>query len=247
LSFGTTLRNINRTDQTQYHFTITGTNENRQEMFSSKFISATPATPATDYHMGHYYGQHRDQHMSQQSFGNQVMHITNLEASGILKMNLEVRYSTKKSADFDNQKIVEKVLNMLSDEKYSDFTFAVKRREFKVHKIILAAASPVFDRMFSTPMVEAQANEVKIDSIEPEIFEHLLRFIYGAKLPENLYDIAVDLFKAAHYYEIQNLKAICEEKIEEELSSENAIEFYELAYVYDMKELKDDAWKIIKR
>jgi hypothetical protein len=224
--------------QPQYHFTITGTNKNGQEMFSTKFKNETNARSLA----------------SSQYAGEELMDNTNHQANDVFIMNLEVRYRMFKDPNLDQNivndeilKIAEKNLAMLNDSKYSDFTFAVKRRSFKVHKAILGAASPVFDRMFSTAMAEAQTNEAKIDAIEPDIFEHLLRFIYGGKLPENLAAVAVDLFKAAHYYEIENLKKICGEEIEEKLSVGNAIQFYELAYVYDMKELKADAWKIIKR
>jgi hypothetical protein len=209
------------------YFTITGTNESGQEMFSSKFTSATAGS-------------------GYQNVPNQLMNNTNCQAYGTFKMNLKVRYNQVYES-MENQKIAEKNLAMLNDSKYSDFTFIIKRRKFKVHKAILGAASPVFDRLFSTAMAEARTNEAKIDAIEPNIFESLLRFIYGGKLPENLASVAVDLFKAAHYYEIEDLKLVCEREVEEKLSEENAIQFYELAYVYDMKDLKTDAWKIIKR
>jgi hypothetical protein len=227
LYFGIQLQKPIPAAPTQHYFIITGTNENGQEIFSMKFTSVTT--------------------------GKQYIYVegdTIHQANSTLNLNLEVRYSKdndpKKSVNADSQKIAEKNLAMLNDPKYSDFTCIAGDRKFKVHKNILGAASPVFDRMFSTAMAEAQTNKAKIDAIDPNIFEHLLRFIYAGKLPENLTATAVDLFKAAHYYEIE-LKEICEDEIEETLSIGNAIQFYELAYVYDMKVLKADAWQIIKR
>jgi hypothetical protein len=213
-----------QSDQTEYDFTITATNEDGQEMFSMEISSEEPE----EY---------------------QLINNTNFGINDTVTMNLEVRYSKMKDQRVNAviKKICEKHLSMLNDPKSSDFTCIVANRSFKVHKAILGAASPVFDRMFSTAMAEAQSNEAKIDAIDPNIFEHLLRFIYGGKLPENFVAVAVDLFKAAHYYEIEELKEICEDEIEEKLSKGNAIQFYELAYVYDLKVLKENIWEFVKR
>jgi hypothetical protein len=147
--------------------------------------------------------------------------------------------------------IAENNLKMLEDEKYSDFTCIVQgifgKRKFKVHKNILAASSPVFDRMFSSQMTESRTNEVKISKTEPEVFEHLLQFIYGGKLPENLADVAIDLFKAAHYYQIERLKDICCVNILENMSVDDAMDVYDFAHVYDMEVMKKESWKFIKR
>jgi speckle-type POZ protein len=161
----------------------------------------------------------------------------------------QITVADKKKPDNLPNEVAEMNLRILEDEKYSDFTFIVGNRKFKVHKNILAAASPVFDRMFSSPMTEAQTNEANIDEIEPEVFKHLLRFIYGRKLPENLADVAValELFKAAHYYEIERLQEICCANIRDNINVENAVDVYELAHVYDLIELENESWEFIKR
>jgi hypothetical protein len=145
------------------------------------------------------------------------------------------------------KKICTNIGRMYGDEEFADFVFAVKGKPFKVHKNILAEASEVFRKMFTTNMKEARNNECEIDNIEPEIFESLLRFIYTAEIPENLKEVAIELFKAAHYYEIDELRNVCEQEIHENLKKENALEIYELTCVYGGEQLKLDAWKIIKR
>lgn len=83
------------------------------------------------------------------------------------------------------------------DITLSDFTIIVKTKEFKVHKSVLSARSPVFNQMFSSSMKEAADNKVEINDIEPNTFEKLLGFIYSAKIPEDLDYYAMDLFVAA--------------------------------------------------
>lgn len=114
--------------------------------------------------------------------------------------------------------------NMLENPLLSDFKFIVKGKEFKVHKNIMAAASPMLLKMFTIDMTENKKGESEIDHIEPEIFEAMLKFIYGTEMPED-----VDhrqLYAAAHYYQIESLKAICEQEVHTSLNVDNAIEIF---------------------
>ena len=61
-----------------------------------------------------------------------------------------------------------------------------------------------------------------------------------------LVNIAMDLYKAAHYYRIEKLMEICEKSIHFSLSISNAQQIYELSTLYDMEEVKLDAWHIVK-
>lgn len=96
-------------------------------------------------------------------------------------------------------------------------------------------------------MEEARTNTCNIEGLAFEVFEHFLRFVYGGKLPENINDIAVELFRIAHYYEIEQLKNICEAKMRLSLNVNNAIKIHECAFRYDLANILTIAWKIIKR
>lgn len=135
---------------------------------------------------------------------------------------------------------------MYGDETFTDFTFTIKGKEFKVHKNILAASSVVMHKLFTAEYKEKETGESKVDGIEPEIFEALINFIYSYKIPENLRKIACGLYEAAHYYEIESLKDICLNEIQEKLSAANVIEAYDLAFKYDLEKLTLKAWNIIK-
>ena len=85
-----------------------------------------------------------------------------------------------------------------SDSTHSDFTFIVKCKEFKVHKSVLSARSPVFRIMFLSSMQETVDNKAEISDIEPCTFEQLLIFIYSGEVPKDLDYYAMNLFVAAH-------------------------------------------------
>ncbi|KAG4077881.1 hypothetical protein HA402_013815 [Bradysia odoriphaga] len=86
-----------------------------------------------------------------------------------------------------------------------------------------------------------------VDDIEPNIFQNMLQFIYAGVIPANLEDISVDLYKAADYYWIVKLIEICKEDIHFRLRVGKAIERFELATIYNIDDMRMDAWKIIKR
>jgi hypothetical protein len=136
---------------------------------------------------------------------------------------------------------------MLDDEKFSDFKVIVKGTAYHVHKVVLANASPVFRAMFESGMEESKTNVCKVEDIDKDTFWKLLLFIYCGLLHKKLEDKAIDLYKAAHYYEIEDLKTICHLEMIKILKQENAVKIHECAHQFDLEDLKEKAWEIIKR
>jgi speckle-type POZ protein len=67
---------------------------------------------------------------------------------------------------------------MLKDGEGADVTFDVDGKLFTAHRCLLAARSPVFKALLFGPMKANAAQHIKIDDIEPAIFEAFLHFIY---------------------------------------------------------------------
>lgn len=142
--------------------------------------------------------------------------------------------------------VIDQNVRLLNGATFSDFAFIVKGIKIKVHKCILAGESETMRTMFSTNLKESVRAECIVDHIEPDIFHHMLRFIYAKIIPVDLDNVSKDLYKAAHYYRIKKLMEICENSIYFSLSVSNAQEIYELSTLYDMEEVKLDAWQIVK-
>lgn len=183
-----------------------------------------------------------------------------LQKQSTLELKLEMKISVEEE-DLDKipmQKFIDSTRqykniisnneSILNESKYSDFTFIVHERMFKVHKSILAAASPVFDKLFETKFRETITNECYVNDIEPIAFQYLLDYIYCGKLPEEIHDgkVSRNLFEAAHYYEINELVDICTSVEHYNLSKNNAVDVYEWADTYGLEDVKMDAWKIIQ-
>lgn len=147
-----------------------------------------------------------------------------------------------------SERIVKGNSSMLNDSTFSDFTFVVRGREFKVHKCILATASPVLAKMFTTDMTEARSNKCPIEHIRSDTFRSLLEYVYAGNFRENFSSAeAAMLYDAAHYFEIKDLIKTCYQHIQNRLTVNNALALYQWAQPYDMGRLKADAWLFIKR
>ncbi len=117
----------------------------------------------------------------------------------------------------------------------TDFTLAVGGKEFKVHKVILAAQSPVFRRMFETDMKEKQEGRSVIEDMSTDVAEELLTFMYTGKAPNVETE---ELFQLADKYEMDHLKPLCEKALFNNLEVENAVTTLMLADLHSADQLK---------
>ena len=93
-------------------------------------------------------------------------------------------------------------------KQFTDIEFLVGDQVFPAHKAIVAARSPVFDTMLTTDMLESKTNKVKIEDIEPAIFQVFLKFLYTGRLGR----IADNhqLLLVADKYNVETLKNLCQ-------------------------------------
>lgn len=172
----------------------------------------------------------------------------------IVNITVDVKIKSNENylhnSTFVVKNLAKKNLRLLEDPihgAFSDFTFIVKEKKIKVHKAILAAASAVFLKLFTVDMEESRNCLCKIEAIEVDVFEHLLRFIYGGIIPQKLEDSWTALYDAAAYYEIEPLKQICLNALVLNLSTHNALMIFKWAHVYDLHCLIRKAWILVKR
>ncbi|CAN6287895.1 unnamed protein product [Urochloa humidicola] len=109
--------------------------------------------------------------------------------------------------------------DLLVAQEGADVAFQVAGETFRAHSYILAARSPVFKAELYGAMRERCTTAggvgfcVRIDGMEPRVFEALLHFMYTDSLPETEGQEDVQhLLEAADRYGMQRLKLICEEK-----------------------------------
>lgn len=172
--------------------------------------------------------------------------LSEIGVDGLLHLKIEIKLKYPSEKVDIKKEIAERNKRILENKSFSDFKFIVRSKEFHVHRNILSAASPVFAKLFTTGMEEARKKECIIGTIEPEIFSNLMQFIYCGKLPDELGKVAMKLYSAAHYYEIETLKEFCVHELPSTLKKDNAMEIFNWACIYDLEDLKKLSWAIIK-
>ncbi|XP_040597055.1 speckle-type POZ protein-like [Mesocricetus auratus] len=120
---------------------------------------------------------------------------------------------------------------------FTDCLLFVAGQEFRAHKAILAARSPVFRAMFEHDMEESRTNRVEIHDLDPRGFKAMVGFIYTGKAPD-LHNMADSVLAAADKYGLERLKFICEHALYKDLSVENAAHTLFLADLHSAGQLK---------
>lgn len=144
-----------------------------------------------------------------------------------------------------SESVLGNLRSMLDIPVLADFRFIVQGKELKVHKSVMSASSPMLLNMFTIDSAENKKGESIIDHIEPEAFEAILKFVYGAEISENC--DPQQLYSAAHFFEIEPLKSVCEQKVHSSLTLMNALEIFSWAHQYgELEALKYDCWDVIK-
>ena len=88
---------------------------------------------------------------------------------------------------------------MLEQGVFSDVTIVLGDTKFKAHKCILASRCSFFATMFNSEMRESQESVITVQDISPQIFKHLLEFIYTDEFPALLaHDQIIEILIASN-------------------------------------------------
>ena len=78
--------------------------------------------------------------------------------------------------------------------------------ELHAHKIVLSVASPVFSEMFQGDWKEKDQEKLPVPGgFQWEVFEAVIAFLYDDEIVKIKKDLLLDLYKLAHYLQLQKL------------------------------------------
>lgn len=141
--------------------------------------------------------------------------------------------------------------HLLSTEKWSDCRFLVgtepNQRMISGHKLILAMASPVFERMFYGNLPENDDNSpIVIPDVQPDAFQTMLQYIYSDRININSFDKACELCYVAKKYMLPHVVQNCSQYLWDKVSPQNACRAYEFAKLFEEKHLLETSKKVCK-
>lgn len=121
------------------------------------------------------------------------------------------------------------------NKKHSDVEFLLKNRDghevrIPAHRLLLGNRSDVFDRMFNG---EWEGSSIPITNVHSEEFSEFLQFFYFTKIQLSSENIA-GVLKLIDKYNTPDFYPICEQFIEQTLTEQLALQYYELALSFNL-------------
>lgn len=129
----------------------------------------------------------------------------------------------------------------ISNDEFKNLKILINETEFKVHKFLLTARSPVLKELMKR---DSNADSITLEHIPKEIFQHILDFIYDEKLPNN--DVVLETYAAAAQLQIQELQDFAASRMTTLIDDENALKILFMANEYKNEDLKLKAFDHIK-
>merc|ERR1712141_628662 len=131
-------------------------------------------------------------------------------------------------------------------QEFCDFEIVCDDKVIKCHKVVLASRSPVFRAMLLHHMEESSKQKVEPKNFDFDTMYLVLKFMYRGEIEHTLLTKhAETIFKAADYYEIDDLKAACEKVLITQINIKNMLDMLVMADMYKAGELKSATKKLI--
>ncbi|KAL7300062.1 hypothetical protein TKK_0007072 [Trichogramma kaykai] len=138
--------------------------------------------------------------------------------------------------------------SLFLDKKFSDVVLRTSsKEEIPAHRIVLAAASPVFNAMFSHEMLESKTQSVDMIDVDHDAAVEMLRHIYTGNIESGVYSLTAEVLSAADKYQLEELKYECEKRMVSDLSTENAMEILNTADAHCAKYLTEGVINFLTR
>ncbi|XP_055596385.1 kelch-like protein 25 [Uranotaenia lowii] len=119
-----------------------------------------------------------------------------------------------------------------------DCSFRVDDKVYNCHKLLLSAASPVFEAMFYGALAEKQT--VKISDIRAGVFERMLDFVYTGQIDFDIIlhiEEVLELYYCAQKYMIDSLHKLCVNFFGNNIKPNNVLKILDIAYKMNLEDI----------
>ena len=136
---------------------------------------------------------------------------------------------------------------LLDTQSMTDVIFVIENEKIGAHSAIVVSASPVICAMFQEDKFKGVTKEVKIDDTDPAVFKEMLRYLYMGQAPKLDEDAMTEsLFLAAHKYQIESLKDLCEQSLISKLNLQMIVHYLVMAHLYTAPQLLEASLKFLE-
>ena len=144
------------------------------------------------------------------------------------------------------RELLERLDILRNNDSFCDVTIAVKDKEFKAHRAVLAATSPFFLALLKSDMKERNEQLIKVDLEEAteSVVEDALKYLYTGNVTI-IEERAHNLLATANYLLLPGLKTMVSDFLEERVTTQNCVFNYYFADKYECVELKAKCCEVI--
>ncbi len=158
---------------------------------------------------------------------------------------MEASYACRLLANLNNLRLNHPEASSLCDvEIVAGLDSSNNRQVHYAHRSVLAAASPYFNAMFTSDVLEAKRDRIVIQSLDSLTLGNLLGFMYTGRIGvtnENVQDLLI----AGDMIELAEVVEICTEHLVRQLDPSNALGIYRFAADHNCLMLKDKAMRFV--
>jgi hypothetical protein len=146
------------------------------------------------------------------------------------------------SFDIPPSTLIHDFRSFVNNEKLSDITFIVENEVIYAHKLMLMRCS-YFQALFNGHMRESEMDTIRIEQVRYPIFLGILEYLYTDQLSSMPFHTAMEYFEAADLFCIPRLKTMCEKRMLQHITIENAASIFHAADVHSATALRQKAKK----
>ncbi|XP_023328402.1 kelch repeat and BTB domain-containing protein 12 [Eurytemora carolleeae] len=129
----------------------------------------------------------------------------------------------------------------------TDVNILVEGVSYPAHRVILAAHSEYFHRMFTCGMSESRNQDVKLQGMEPDVFQEVLGYIYCGRLVSTDIDILKGVYLAANMLQMSDLEHLTINKLGKNCTLSNCLDLYFFVESFCDLDLHANIFKKVKR
>lgn len=128
--------------------------------------------------------------------------------------------------------------------QFADVTIQCGSMCFELHRVVLAAHSPVFNAMLTNEkMVEGATRRITVEDTQPESLELMFQYMYIGELPANCDFCA--LLTLADRYDVTGLDHLCADSILQAISAETVATSLRALKKHKHRKPVDDAYSAL--
>lgn len=140
-------------------------------------------------------------------------------------------------------KLIKKLNKLRCEGVLCDVFFQCGKQQFSAHKAVLAASCQYFQALFTTIMLEKDSSVINLE-VPSSIADELLSFLYTGEVLLCAANCK-ELFIAADYLMLEDLKTQCENYFAASLSRDTCLQVYDLSVNYNCNQLTLKSEKLV--